>query len=213
MKFLNKIISLLIILFNVFLLAQKNSDIDTLHYNVVINKNESKNFKTGTNIKNYIASDKNIYKSGDTIILGEATGEGQSAFSKKRNFQYIFYGKPTAVLFKGIRYVDEKYKGYKATIEQIKFNKGSMGQENYIFFYIKPLPGTNFLLLDNYITVTMVDNAILSGEIIPLNKTRPLTYDEAIEILKNKKMELELELITQEEFNRIKENLKPIINK
>ncbi|WP_106914522.1 hypothetical protein [Chryseobacterium aurantiacum] len=191
--------------------AQKLSEIDTLTYTKMLDKQEAKSFKMGMDIKHYLASDKNVYKVGDTLVLGNPTGESKSAFSKKRNFEYLFYGKPAGVLLKGMRYVEEEYKDYKVTVEKIQFNKGSLGLENYVFFYVKPLPSTNFNLLDQYITLTMVDNAIMKGEIKPLRSTRPLTREEAIELLKKKKEELDLDIITKEEFEAFKEKISPII--
>jgi hypothetical protein len=177
----------------------------------MINKEISRTFRSGMDINYYIANDRNTYKVGDTLVLGIPTGEGQSAFSKKRNYEYVFYGKPTGVLLKGIRYVEEQYENYKLTIEKIQFCAGSLGLENYVYFFVKPLPNTDFTLLDNYITVTMVDNALTKGEIIPLHLSRPLTRDEAVKLLKEKREELELEIITEEEFNKIKEELMPVI--
>lgn len=191
--------------------AQKLSEIDTLTYTKMLDKQEAKSFKMGMDIKHYLASDKNVYKVGDTLVLGNPTGESKSAFNKKRNFEYLFYGKPAGVLLKGMRYVEEEYKDYKVTVEKIQFNKGSLGLENYVFFYVKPLPSTNFNLLDHYITVTMVDNAIMKGEIKPLRSTRPLTREEAIELLKKKKEELDLDIITKEEFEVLKDKLRSII--
>lgn len=191
--------------------AQKLSEIDTLTYAKMVDKQEAKGFKMGMDIKHYSASDKNVYKIGDTLVLGNPTGESKSAFSKKRNFEYLFYGKPAGVLLKGMRYVEEEYKDYKVTVEKIQFNKGSLGLENYVFFYVKPLSSNNFKLLDQNITITMVDNAITKGEIIPLRSTRPLTREEAIELLKKKKEELELDIITKEEFEVFKEKVTTII--
>ena len=57
----------------------------------------------------------------------------------------------------------------------------------------------------------MVDNAITKGEIRPLKSTRPMTREEAVELLKKKKEELDLEIITKEEFDKIREQLTPII--
>ena len=193
-----------------FSIAQKLSEIDTLNYEQMSDKENSKNYKNGMDIKVYVASDKNSYKVGDTIILGNPTGEGQSAFSKKRNFEYLFYGKPAGVLLKGVRKIEEQYKDYKLTIEKIQLNKG-LGLENYVFFYVKPLKNSDFTVLDTYITVTMVDNAITKGEIRPLKSTRPMTREEAVELLKKKKEELDLEIITKEEFDKIREQLTPII--
>lgn len=207
----NIFIFIFFLIFSRPLIAQKLSEIDTLYYATMTNKQESKNFKTGMDIKVYSASDKNLYQVGDTLILVNPTGETQSAFSKKRNYNYVFYGKPASILFKGLRYVEEEYKDYKLTIENIQFNKGSMGMENYVFFYVKPLPNTKFTLIDNYITITMVDNAISKNEIRPEKISRPLTRDEAIILLKKKKEEVDLGISTQEEFEKLKEKLLPII--
>ena len=193
-----------------FSFGQKLSEIDTLKYEQMSNKENAKNYKNAMDIKVYVASDKNSYKVGDTIVLGNPTGEGQSAFSKKRNFEYLFYGKPASVLLKGVRKIEEQYKDYKLTIEKIQLNKG-LGLENYVFFYVKPLKNSDFTVLDTYITVTMVDNAITKGEIRPLKSTRPMTREKAVEILKKKKEELDLEIITKEEFDKIREQLTPII--
>lgn len=193
-----------------FSIAQKLSEIDTLNYEQMSDKENAKNYKNAMDIKVYVASDKNSYKAGDTIVLGNPTGEGQSAFSKKRNFEYLFYGKPASVLLKGVRKIEEQYKDYKLTIEKIQLNKG-LGLENYVFFYVKPLKNSDFTVLDTYITVTMVDNAITKGEIRPLKSTRPMTREEAVELLKKKKEELDLEIITKEEFDKIREQLTPII--
>lgn len=190
--------------------SQKISNIDTLEYEKMVNKG-NKSFKTGMDIGTYIAIDKNSYKVGDTLILGNPNGESKFRLSRKANYEYIFYGKPAGVLLKGIRYVEEDYKGYKVVIEKIQFNKGTFGLENYVFFYVKPLPNTKFTLIDRYVTITMVDNAITRGEIIPSKVSRPLTREEAIIYLKKKKEELDLGIISQEEFDKIKEQFIPII--
>lgn len=90
--------------------SQKASVIDTLKYDEMINKQDAKKFKNGMDINIYVASDQNSYSLGDTLILGEPTGEGKSAFRKKRNFEYMFYGKPAGAIFTGVRNVKEDYK-------------------------------------------------------------------------------------------------------
>ena len=57
----------------------------------------------------------------------------------------------------------------------------------------------------------MVDNAITKGEIKPLKSNRPLNCDEAIELLKKKKEEMGLGIITKGEFEALKEKLESII--
>ncbi len=195
-----------------FSYSQRPSIMDTVSYEEMVDKQNAKKFKNGMDINVYLASDKNSYSVGDTLIMGTPTGEGKSAFSKKRNFDFVFYGKPTGAALTGIRYVEEDYKGYKVTIEKIQLNKGMLGTENYVFIYAKPLKNTDFtILFDKHVTITKFDNALERGEIIPFKANRPMTRDEAVEYLKKKKDELDLELITQDEYNKIKEGLMNII--
>ena len=51
------------------------------------------------------------------------------------------------------------------------------------------------------------------GVPIPEGATESKTSDEAIEELESAKKKLDLELITQEEYNKIKDGLKPLLNK
>lgn len=192
--------------------SQRPSIIDTLTYEEMVDKQIAKQFKNGMDINSYFASDKNSYSVGDTLVMGNPTGEGKNAFSKKRNFDFIFYGKPAGAALTGIRYVEEDYKGYKVTIEKIQLNKGMLGTENYVFIYAKPLKNTDFtILFDKHVTITKFDNALERDEIKPFKVNRPMTRDEAVEYLKKKKDELELELITQEEYDKFKESVMSII--
>ena len=112
--------------------AQKLEKIDTLTYKKMESKEEGKNFKMGMDINVYVASDKNSYKVGDTLVLGNPTGESSSAFSKKRNFNYIFYGKPAGALLKGMRYVEEEYQDYKVKIEKIP---NSVSRDEFVTYF------------------------------------------------------------------------------
>jgi hypothetical protein len=192
--------------------SQTRAEIDTVYRDYMIDKQYCK-LRNGADIKVYCAIDNNYYKIGDTLILGTPTGNQQSAFSNKIYYNQIYYGKPAGILLKGLRYVEDFYQGYKIKIEHIGFSKGGLGLENYVFLYVKPLPGTKFTIIDEYITIVMFDNAITRGEIIPYRMTRPMTRNEAITYLKNKKEELDLELITQKEYDSIRESLLPIIKK
>jgi hypothetical protein len=191
--------------------AQKLSKIDTLEYSKMVSKTEAKKYSQGMDVNVYLASDKNSYKAGDTLVLGIATGESKTAFSKKRTFAYIFYGRPVAAALTGIRYVEETYSNYKVVIEKIQLSKGTFGLENYIALYAKPLEETKFTMLEKYVTITLFDNALTNKEIKPLHSNRPMTREEAVDFLKKKKEELDLDIITKEEFDKIKEQLIPII--
>ncbi|WP_179022016.1 hypothetical protein [Winogradskyella forsetii] len=210
---MKKIILLISILTTFLSYSQKLKEIDTLNYQDMISKKNKKKFRNGMDIHLYKAKDKNSYKVGDTLSMGIPSGINEVDQFKNRDtrFEYIFYGKPSGVLFKGMRYVEGRYRDYKVVIHKIQFNKGSMGLENYVFFYVKPIEDTDFTIIDEYITITMVDKAIERQEIFPIRMDRPMSREEAIDLLKKYKEELELEILTQSEYDKFKKELMIII--
>lgn len=181
--------------------SQRLKAIDSLDYRVMISKNSNNSFRNTMDIGVYKAIDGNHFKAGDTLVLGPTN----------EYYKNVFYGKPSGVFLKGIRYVESRYQNYQVVIEKIQFYKGNMGLENYVYAYVIPLPNRNFTIIDDVITVSMFDRAIETGEVFPLHPTRPLTRDEAIQRLKDYKEEFDLGIITQDEFNDIKEQLLEII--
>ena len=63
--------------------------------------------------------------------------------------------------------------------------------------------------VNKYLSVMDSELAIESGEI--LLKNRKMTREEAIEKLKEAKGLMEIEMMTKEEFDQLKEELTPII--
>jgi hypothetical protein len=187
--------------------GQKLSKIDTLRYKTMVSKQENKNFKNGMDINVYLASDNNVYKIKDTLVLGEPTGKISNVLNKNRNYEFLFYGTKKCVLSKRLRYLEEDYVGYKLIIEKIQYYKGGLGLENSVYFYVKPVSDANFTLVDKFITLTKVDNAILRGEIKPLQITSPMTREKGLTYLKSKKEELDLGIISEEEYIKIKKEI------
>lgn len=188
-----------------FSFSQRLKSIDTLDYKVMIDKNRNDSFKNTMDIDVYKSIDGNYFKAGDTLMLGRISGVNGNLF------ECVFYGKPSGVFLKGIRYVENRYENYPVIIEKLQYYKGTMGMENYVFAYVNPLPNKDFTLIDDVITITLFDTALQKGEVYPLHPTRPLTRDEAVELLKSKNIEFELGIITQEEFDAYKKELIPII--
>lgn len=204
-----------LLLFCISANSQKAKEIDTLKYTNMIEKSNKGMYRTGMEIHNYLAKDGNFYKVGDTLNIGNPSGINTvgTGLGVDTRYEYLLYGKPAGSLLKGIRFVEGNYRDYQLIIDKIQFNKGTFGLENYVFFYAKPLPNKKFTLIDKVITITMVDTAIDRGEIYPLYLNREMTRDEAISILRSKKEELDLQLLSQEEYDAIKKELLPIINK
>lgn len=197
--------------FNSF--SQRLKEIESFSYQEMISKENNKKFKNGMDILKYTAIDENVYQAGDTLVLGRPSGintvAGPTGYDTR--FEYLFYGKPSGTLLKGIRYLEGELENKKVIISKIQYNKGSLGLENYVFLYVKPLVNTDFTVIDEFVTVTMFDTALDKAEIFPLNMTRPMSRDEAIQYLKSKKEELDLEIITQQEYDKIKTQLMPLI--
>lgn len=211
---MKKIIIWVIILTSLNIHSQRRKKkMDTLQYSKMISKAYSANFKNGMDISVYKCYNGNTFKAGDTLTLGIPSGinEVSQYGNRDTRFEYVFYGKPAGIFLKGIRYVQGRYRDYKLVIREIKFYRGSMGMENYVLMYTQPLEDKDFTTLDNYISVTKIDTALERQEIFPVRIDRPMTRDEAIAILKKYKEELDLGIITQKEYDQMKQELLPII--
>lgn len=136
----------------------------------------------------YVASDGGIYKIGDRIKIGVP--------SSNKTFAYIWQGDgiitPVTSLgailsgteseIKRIFVVGNKRTGYHITMR----TKGFNGIMNYTIQF---------------------ENALQTGEI----KGTGMTSDEALSAMKKAKDKLDLGLITPDEFEKIKTDLKPFI--
>ena len=136
----------------------------------------------------YVGSDGGVYKIGDRIKIGVP--------SSNKTFAYIWQGDgiitpmtPLTAGFSGteteikkIFVVGNKRAGYSVSMR----TKGITGLANYTIQF---------------------ENALQTGEI----KGSGMTSDEALSAMKKAKDKLDLGLITPEEFEKIKNELKPFI--
>jgi hypothetical protein len=136
----------------------------------------------------YIASDGGVYKIGDRIKIGVP--------SSNKTFAFIWQGDgfitPMTALnavssgteseIKRIQVIGNKRSGYHVLMK----SKGYIGLINYTIQF---------------------ENALQTGEI----KGTGMTSDEALSAMKKAKDKLDLGLITPEEFEKIKADLKPFI--
>lgn len=136
------------------------------------------------NYTEYFSKNKDLIKIGDSLQIGEA-----SNFDK---FVFITQGQSPM-------HADHQNKKVKINSIEV-FGRKNSGYAVYFSF-------KGFGLLPVYVNY---ESAIESGEIKLLGAK--MTQSEAIEKLKKQKELLDLEIITQEEYNKIKENLIPIIN-
>ncbi len=137
----------------------------------------------------YVSKDGSVYKVGDKIQFGTPSGTN-GKFVTIQNVDIMgtisVVGAEainTSAEIKKIRVYGTKRAGYKVSFQ----TKGLTGIDNYILY---------------------IEDAIQVGEI----KSFGMTSDEALTELKKAKDKLELGLITQEEFDKLKTELSKFIN-
>lgn len=206
---MKKINLLSMILFAVFMYSQK---IDSV---AVLNNNELKkefftDKKRPVKVGEYIFSDGNSIKVGDIVKIGSPAGVdiNVNSYDRKasRAYDNIMLGTPWGTLLKGVRYPDTRdIQDKQFKVEYIKANL----QMGNITVFASMSPVNHSLITDKYITILDLEKSQKYGEILLAN--RKMTKDEAIKILEEKKKLLDLGLIKNEEFEKYKEELKPII--
>lgn len=142
--------------------------------------------ESGKKYEEYITKNGDHLKVGDTLQIGIATGVNQ--------FTYISQGEGANM--------HPTHSGKKVKITKI-YSAGRKNSGYKIFINFK-----GFGLLPVYVDY---ETALEVGEIV--NPKGRLTREQAINKLKENKELLDLEIITQEEYNKLKEELTPIITK
>jgi hypothetical protein len=138
--------------------------------------------------ESYVSKDGSIYKVGDKIQFGNPSGtNGKFVIIQKMDIAANVYvvgaeAINTSAEIKKIRVGGTSRSGYKVSFQ----TKGMTGVDNY------------FLNIEDAITV---------GEV----KSFGMSSDEALTALKKAKDKLDLGLITQEEYDKIKAELTPFI--
>jgi hypothetical protein len=138
--------------------------------------------------ESYVSKDGSVYKVGDKIQFGNPSGtNGKFMTLQKMDIAGTVYIVGAEVIntsaeIKKIRIIGTSRAGYKAQFQ----TKGMTGIDNY-FLYL--------------------EDAIQVGEV----ESFGMTSDEALTALKKAKDKLDLGLITQEEYDKIKAELTPFI--
>ncbi|MCP5498117.1 MAG: hypothetical protein H7A23_26470 [Leptospiraceae bacterium] len=132
----------------------------------------------------YISRNGDVYVVGDTLQIKNPSGvNGKFIYITKVDIsgtqrEVDRYSANTKARIKKIAVGGTKNSGFKVSFQ----TTGMTGIDNYFFF---------------------IEDAIMNGEV----KSKSLTSDEALDELKKAKLKLDLELITREEYNKIKERL------
>lgn len=197
MKYL--LTALLVTISTNVLMAQKLASVETYDMEMGFKETKAK-FKA-----NFDVTKELILKDGSKVVVGQEMKLGESVSKLSNDYETIFMGRLTiggALLAPPTR-ANSSFKQNDYIVEEIKV-KRSMGQVSALF-YLKNMSSDTMGL--RYVTVS--EASLANGEAI--NPNRAMTRTEAIAKLKEAKDLMELDMMTQDEFNTLRDELTPII--
>ena len=197
MKYL--LTALLVTISTNVLMAQKLASVETYDMEMGFKETKAK-FKA-----NFDVTKELILKDGSKVVVGQEMKLGESFSKLSNDYETIFMGRLTiggALLAPPTR-ANSSFKQNDYIVEEIKV-KRSMGQVSALF-YLKNMSSDTMGL--RYVTVS--EASLANGEAI--NPNRAMTRTEAIAKLKEAKDLMELDMMTQDEFNTLRDELTPII--
>lgn len=214
-----------------FAMLLNGQTIEKLNYNQTQDINYYKSIKNKTNVVEYTTKNGTVIKLGDTIVLGLPTSSsststglkygntaayGRGKTTNRSEFSTLTLGKPggfgNVMMMMGgeepIKVGADMAAEVTIIKEMITVHKGSKKKPLLVYLLLGEPHGRAFGM-NKYISTSDVEKSILVGELVP--KNMPMTRDQAISKLKESKELMDLEIITEEEYNKIKAKLTPII--
>ena len=223
----------LAVLFITSTYAQK--EIDFVNYKNSQNINFFKKIKNRTLVKEYETQSGNAIKVGDTVVLGNPTsvemstrttsgsyggtargGVSSSRSTTKKTYEFIQMGKSSGFSSMMVSMggnsssmANNSFKNTRVIVKEIKaYHRGSKKKPLYFIMVLGEVNGRAFGL-NKYLSVMDTELALESGEV--LLKNRKKTRPEAIKELREAKELLEIDMISKEEFEKLKKELGAII--
>ena len=214
-------ILILIFLFPSFLFSQDKE----LTYNQTVDINYTKNIKNNKSIDSYITKDNLRISVGDTLIIGQALKEREK-YMFNDVFKYIAVSHVRGVNNDDFTYLPFSYSGNKIIVKSIfvthekpeGYSLWPNRKETplYVSIFTKnpkvevnSVKGVSQILSYSRKTIVDIEKALSAGEIV--NPNAPLTKEQAISKLKESKDLMELDMISKEEYEDLKNRLTPII--
>lgn len=227
---MKKLICFIIILVGIKSFAQ-NHVLNELSFKDCNNPQIFKKIKNNTEIEKYITSKGAVLKKGDTLFIGSPSGSQTTTSinqmspwvesNTERHFSTIILGRPAG--FQNTMFALGGHKSVKANmdmegepvvISKMKaYHKGSFRSKKRalgLIILLSNPDGGGFGTV-KYLSTLDYEKSVLAGEIRPLHE--PMTRQQAIKKLKESKDLLDLGLLKQAEYDKMKEKLTPIINK
>ena len=181
--------------------AQKKSSIDEFDFSSA-SKDDYKSFSNGFEVKT-LKTEFGTFNLGDEVTIGQPSDEKQNEFS------FIGMGKFSIMNAMAMAKMPQGNANTSVVIENIRVYKPQMGQAASIVVDIISSDGSNLGGIYKRACILNLERAIALNEI--LNPNAPLNREQAIAKLKEAKDLLELDMMSQEEYDKLKEELTPII--
>jgi len=163
-------------------------------------------FRNGDEILEFTLEDGNVIKKGSEFIIG--TPLNPTTFTYTRI--YVGYYNLFSELLSPSIVLNSSFKGTKVVVETLKVNRQKLKRKSelMILAYVYD-PAMSSLFGEKRRTIIDLELALSTGEVV--NPNQKMTREQAIGKLKESKDLLDLGLLTQEEYDKIKSELTPII--
>lgn len=223
------LITLVLAASNIF--AQNH--LEELSYDDSQNSEVFQEIKNNTTLSKYISANGSVLKIGDTLKIGTPSGSttnttavgagntfgGAKARSKSHStFSTIIMGRPAgvgnilnAMNGDGPSNAGQNMQGEIVVISEMSVSHKGSKKKPLALQILLGEPNGRAFGINKYMSVTDYEKAVLAGEIKSLNA--PLNREEAIAKLKESKDLLDLGIMEEEEYEKLKLELTPIIIK
>ena len=216
-----KKIAIILLCLPLFTIAQQKN----LTYEQANDIKYAKRYKNNTVINSYVTKDGLTIKAGDTLTIGNAVIE-RDKYMFNDVFSHIVIGQTKGATNKEFKPLPHNYSGSKVIVNSIfvtheKFTGYKLWPDRnkmplYVSVFIKnpkvevnSIKGFSKMLSHSRKTIVDIEKALSSGEIV--NPNAPLSRQEAIKKLKESKDLMEIDLLSKEDYEKLKERLTPII--
>jgi len=183
----------------------------------------SKQYKNNTKFDSYITKYDVKIQIGDTLTIGNAVIKRKSQKYKVGDiFENIFIGNIGGRDMQNYEHLPYDYSGNKVIIHSIYVNhkmytgynpfKNRKETPLFVCLFVKPIKDGSIIstiLTYPRMTIFNLEESLESEEIV--NSNPLLTKSEAIRILKESKDLMELDMLSEEEYLKLKSKLTPII--
>ena len=216
-----KKIAIIFLLLPLFTFAQRKD----LTYDQANDIKYAEQYKNNTAINSYITKDGLIIKIGDTLTIGNAVIEREK-YMFNDVFTHIVIGQTKGTTNKEFTPLPHNYSGSKVIINSLFVTHEKVAGYKlwpdrketplYVSVFvknpkvkIKSVKGLSKMLSHSRKTIVDIEKALSSGEIV--NSNAPLSRQEAIKKLKESKDLMEIDLLSKEDYEKLKDKLTPII--